>query len=100
MEFFDDIEAGAAEERGDSWLVEAGGVVLDADGAFLFLEQNAADAVDLAEIVKGAHFGLSGGLPISKHNVNARHFGSRFMIASGESDQAPRCGPDNCWVPL
>ena len=36
-------------------LVEAGGVVLDADGLPLFVQLDAADSVDFARIAEGEH---------------------------------------------
>src|SRR4051794_34749950 len=78
LELFAKVEAATAQQGGDSRFVEAGGVVLYADGALVLVETDATDAVDLAEIVKGAHLGLAGDLSVTEHDIDGGHFGPRL----------------------
>ena len=78
-DLFDDVEAGAAEELVDEGLCEAAGVVLHADGFFLFLEVDLADAVDLAKIGDGHGCGFGGWRSKAVQDVKLGHMG--MMIA-------------------
>ena len=72
-EGFEDVEAGAAEELADDGFGEAGGVVLDADGLFGFLEVDAADAVDLAQIGDGKGGGFGRGRAVAVQDIKLGH---------------------------
>ncbi len=73
--FFDDVEAGAAEELVDDGLGEAAGVVFEADGLFRFAELEAADAVDLTEAREGHDGGFGGGRAVAVEDVQLGHRG-------------------------
>ncbi len=70
---FDDIEAGAAKQLVDDGLGQAGGVVLDADGLGALVEEEPADAVDLAEAGDGKCGGLAGGRAVAVEDVELGH---------------------------
>ncbi len=76
----ENIEAAAAEELVDDGLGEAGGIVLDADGAVGLVEVDAADAVDFAQAGEAKGGGLRGCGAISVQNINGCHAG-KFISA-------------------
>jgi hypothetical protein len=57
---FADIHSRAAQERRYHSVVKAGGIILDAYGVGLLVEGDAANAIDLRDMVKPAEPTLSG----------------------------------------
>ena len=57
----------------DDGLVQAAGVVLDADGLFGFVEDQAADAVDLAYLAHGESGRLGWRRSVAIQNVKLCH---------------------------
>jgi len=70
---FDDVEAGTAEELVDGGLVQAGGVVFDADGLLRLVEGEAADTVDFADLRQGQGGCLRGGDSVAVQDVKLGH---------------------------
>ncbi len=68
-----DIKAGAAEELVDDGLAQAGGIVLDEDGAVGLAEVDAADAVDLTQAGDGAGGGFGGLGAVAVDDVDGGH---------------------------
>lgn len=92
LQLIGDVKAGAAEQGGDSLLVETGGVVFHAYRAFLFLEKNAADSIDFAQAVKGAHLSFTRLLSIMENYIDGCHFGSCLSMDVAKSLKP--VGPD------
>jgi len=70
---FGNVDSRTAEQFADDGFVEAGGVVLDADGLPLFVEPDAADSVDLAHIVKRKQGCFSRVLLVAEEDIYDRH---------------------------
>ena len=84
----EDVEAGAAQELVDDGLGEAGGIVLDADSLFGFVERDAADAVDLAQTGDGED-GLLGGQDAEVvDHVDCCHMGILAAVVGGEAKRS------------
>ena len=72
-QFFNDLQAGTANELRDDRVVEAGGVVLDGDGVSAAVEGDAPDSVYLARVGESEADGLGGRRGIAEDNVYGRH---------------------------
>lgn len=79
---FDDVEAGAAQKLVDDRLGEAGGVVLDADGLFGFVQRDATNAIDFADFCDGKGSGLGGWHSVAVQNIKLGH---ASMIAAARA---------------
>lgn len=80
-QFLDEIDSGAAENLVYGLLVEAGGVVLDANGADLGVKLDAADAVNFTSLAEREHGGFGRMMLVAVENFQQRH---RLMIAAGD----------------
>lgn len=79
-----DVEAGAAKELVNDGFGEAGGIVLDEDGAFGFAEIDAADTVDLAQAGDSAGGGLGGLGAVAEDDVDGGHRADFSKLEFGE----------------
>src|SRR6185312_1417557 len=92
-DFLDEIDSGAAKDLVDGLLVEAGGVVLDADGAGLRVKLDAADAVNFASLAEREHGGFRRVVLVAVENFQQRHvLMIAAMLESFLSRMAASCG--------